>query len=79
MKAYESKAKISPDRKLEILDLPWDEISDRASIKVIVMVEDDDEDEILDSPVESFRQAWQEVKEGKVTPIEQLWNRAESE
>lgn len=78
MKAYESKAKITADRKLELLDLPWDEIADRALVKVIVMVEEDD-DEILDSPVESFRQAWQEVKAGKVTPIEHLWNQVESE
>lgn len=75
MKAYESTARITNDRKLEALDLPWDKLSSQSIIRVIVMVEDDEEDEILDSPVESFRQAWREVKEGKVTPIELLMER----
>ena len=74
MKAYESTARITDDRKLESLDLPWEQLTSQSIVRVIVIVEDDD-DQILDSPVESFRQAWREVKEGNVTPIELLRER----
>jgi hypothetical protein len=31
------------------------------------------------SPEDSFRQAWQEIKEGKVRPISELWNGIDAE
>lgn len=43
-------------------------------LKIVHAYREAIEDEDID-PVESFRQGWKEVQEGKTRPIEGLWER----
>jgi hypothetical protein len=58
----------------------WEEIlaqSDRLAghrVRVIIFP-----DEAAQSPEDSFRQAWREVKMGKVQPVSELWDGIDAE
>jgi hypothetical protein len=68
MKAYELPARINSAGDIEILNLNSVEIPFRSKIKVIVLVEEDDE-----SPTQSFREGWADVLAGNTIPASQLW------
>jgi hypothetical protein len=62
--------------KLLELEGTWEEILSQADqfaghrVKVIVFFDE----ELQPNPEDNFRQAWKEIKEGKVKPIDQLWD-----
>ena len=68
MKAYELPARIDSAGDIEILNLNSVEIPVGSKIKVIVLVEEDDE-----SPAQSFREGWAEVVAENTIPASQLW------
>lgn len=63
------------------LEGTWEEIllqADKlAGHRVRVTIISDDE--FKPSPEDSFRQAWKEIKEGKVRPISELWEGIDAE
>jgi hypothetical protein len=67
--------------KLLEIEGTWEEILSQADqfkghrIKVTIL----DQEELEPSPEDSFRQAWQEIKEGKVRPISELWEGIDAE
>lgn len=74
MKAIEvdEQGQLSLDKPLTL------EIHSR--IKAIVLINtDDQEEEISESPRESFRQGWHDVVTGNVIPISQLWDGIDAE
>ena len=77
MKAYEFPAKITPEGKLELLDVQLEDLPRNSVVRVIVLVEEqtdeEDEDEI-DSVADSLRRALHEAKMGQTKPISQLWD-----
>lgn len=49
-------------------------------VRVIVLLSDSDSDEeLLESPQESFRQGWRDVNTGNVLPVSQLWDGIDAE
>jgi hypothetical protein len=72
MKAYELPARIASSGNIEILNLNSVEIPLGSKIKVIVLVEEDDEDE--ESPIQSFREGWADVVAGNTVPASILWD-----
>lgn len=71
MKAYELSARIAPSGNIEILNLNSIEIPIGSKIKVIVLVEEENEDD--ESPVQSFREGWADVVAGNTIPASKLW------
>jgi hypothetical protein len=69
MKAYELPARIASSGDIEILNLNSVEIPIESKIKVIVLVEEDDE-----SPAQSFREGWEDVVAGNTLPASKLWD-----
>ncbi|OCR01481.1 hypothetical protein BCD67_18460 [Oscillatoriales cyanobacterium USR001] len=63
------------------LEGTWEEIlthaSELAGHRVRVTVISDSEP--IPSPEESFRQAWREIKTGKVRPVSELWEGIDAE
>ena len=72
MKAYELPARIASSGVIEILNLNSIEIPIGSKIKVIVLVEEDNEDE--ESPAQSFREGWADVVAGNTIPASKLWD-----
>lgn len=70
MKAYELPGKILSSGQIEVSDLDLTEIPAGSNVKVIVLVEEDDDTE---SPAESFRQGWLDVVAGNTIPASKLW------
>ena len=68
MKAYELPAKIASSGDIEILNLNLLEIPLGSKIKVIVLLEEDEE-----SPAQSFREGWADVVAGNTISASQLW------
>jgi hypothetical protein len=90
MKAYEFSAKITPDGKVELPDVQLENLSNKAVVRVIVLIEepsndeaDDDEDEEdnkkIETAVESFRRSWHQAKQGQRIPLAQLWEGIETD
>jgi hypothetical protein len=71
MKAYELPARIDSAGDIEILNLNSVEIPIGSKIKVIVLVEEDNEDD--ESPAQSFREGWADVVAGNTISASQLW------
>lgn len=69
MKAYELPARVASSGEIEILNLNSLEIPIGSKIKVIVLVEEDDE-----SPAQSFREGWADVIAGNTIPASKLWD-----
>ncbi|WP_373479902.1 hypothetical protein [Geminocystis sp.] len=44
-------------------------------IKITIL----DQEDSITTPEASFRQAWQDIKEGKVRPISELWDGIDAE
>ncbi len=87
MQAFELPATVLPDGTLELPRLPMATVSPRAIIKVIVLVEespeaihqadplaDPEDEQTLPTAVESFRQGWADVINGRTIPVSQLWD-----
>ena len=70
MKAYELPGKILSSRQIEVLSLDLTELPIGSSVKVIILLEDNDDTE---SPAESFRQGWADVVAGNTIPVSKLW------
>ena len=70
MKAYELPGKILSSRQIEVLSLDLTEIPIGSTVKVIILLEDNDDTE---SPAESFRQGWADVVAGNTIPVSKLW------
>jgi hypothetical protein len=68
MKAYELPARIASSGDIEILNLNLVEIPLGSEIKVIALVEEDEE-----SPSQSFREGWADVVAGNTIPASRLW------
>ncbi|HEY9703078.1 MAG TPA: hypothetical protein V6C58_11565 [Allocoleopsis sp.] len=77
MKAFDVMATLNEQKQL-ILDDSLD-IDTPSRVRVILLISDESESEIEDTPVEeikaSLRRALKEVKEGKTRPISELWER----
>jgi hypothetical protein len=71
MKAYELPARIDSAGDIEILNLNSVEIPIGSKIKVIVLVEEDNEDD--ESPAQSFREGWADVVAGNTISAAKLW------
>ncbi len=87
MQAFELPATVLPDGTLELPRLPMDTVSPSAIIKVIVLVKegpdaihqadplaDPEDEQNLPTAVESFRQGWADVINGRTIPVSQLWD-----
>jgi hypothetical protein len=71
MKAYEFPARIASSGNIEILNFNSVGIPIGSKIKVIVLVEEDNEDD--ESPTQSFREGWADVVAGNTLPASRLW------
>lgn len=73
MKAIETTGIINEKGQIN-LDTPLT-MTQHTRVKVIVLVseEGDEIDELKESPTESFRQGWQDVMKGNISPVSQLW------
>jgi hypothetical protein len=71
MKAYEFPARIASSGNIEILNFNLVGIPVGSKIKVIVLVEEDNEDD--ESPLQSFREGWANVVAGNTIPASRLW------
>jgi hypothetical protein len=71
MKAYELPARIDSAGAIEILNLNSIEIPIGSKIKIIVLVEEDNEED--ESPAQSFREGWADVVAGNTIPASKLW------
>jgi hypothetical protein len=71
MKAYEFPARIASSGNIEILNFNSVGIPIGSKIKVIVLVEEDNEDD--ESPLQSFREGWADVVAGNTIPASRLW------
>jgi hypothetical protein len=68
MKAYEFPARIASSGNIEILNFNSVGIPIGSKIKVIVLVEEDNE-----SPTQSFQEGWADVVAGNTIPASRLW------
>jgi hypothetical protein len=71
MKAYEFPARIASSGNIEILNFNSVGIPVGSNIKVIVLVEEENEDD--ESPTQSFREGWADVVAGNTIPASKLW------
>ena len=76
MKAFEVMGTLNNDSQL-LLDEQL-EINTPSRVKVIILVSDEEELDLDDTPVEeikaSLRTALQEVKAGKTIPLNEMWD-----
>ncbi|GAP98370.1 tetratricopeptide repeat protein [Leptolyngbya sp. NIES-2104] len=72
MKAFELPAKIDQNGKIALPNLPLEQIPQDSVIKVIVLVDDSEDEELRESAVESFRQGWADVVSGNTRPVSEL-------
>ncbi len=78
MKAIEVTGTVDDKGQLS-LDAPLT-VDKFTRVRVIVLLSDADNDkELLESPQESFRQGWHDVKTGNVLPVSQLWDGIDAE
>ncbi len=84
MKAIEVMATVDEQGQLS-LDVPLT-VDQRTRVRVIVLLpekadkENDQEDEeISESAVESFRQGWYDAMTGNTSPVSQLWEGIDAE
>ena len=72
MKAYEFPARIASSGNIEILNFNSVGIPIGSKIKVIVLVEEGNEDD--ESPTQSFQEGWADVVAGNTVPASTLWD-----
>jgi hypothetical protein len=72
MKAYEIPGKILSSGQIEMSAVDLAEIPVGSKVKVIVLVEENDDD--MESAADSFREGWADVVAGRTIPVSDLWN-----
>lgn len=73
MKAIEVTGTVNNKGQLS-LDEPLT-VDEFTRVRVIVLLSDADSDEeLLESPQESFRQGWHDAMTGNTLPVSQLWD-----
>ena len=78
MKAIEVTGTVNNKGELS-LDRPLS-VNKSTRVRVIVLLSDEDSDEeLLESPQESFRQGWRDVITGNTFPVSQLWDGIDAE
>ncbi len=78
MKAIEVTGTVNNKGELS-LDRPLS-VDKFTRVRVIVLLSDEDSDEeLLESPQESFRQGWHDVITGNTCPVSQLWDGIDAE
>jgi hypothetical protein len=78
MKAIEVTGTVNNEGQLS-LDRPLI-VDEFTRVRVIVLLSDADSDEeLLESPQESFRQGWHDVMAGNTLPVSQLWDGIDAE
>ena len=78
MKAIEVTGTVNHEGQL-FLDKPLT-VDKSTRVRVIVLLSDTDGDEeLLESPQESFRQGWHDVMAGNTLPVSQLWDGIDAE
>ncbi len=78
MKAIEVTGTVNNKGELS-LDRPLS-VNKSTRVRVIVLLSDEDSDEeLLESPQESFRQGWHDVITGNTFPVSQLWDGIDAE
>ena len=77
MKAIEVTGIVNQQGQLS-LDKPIN-LNKSTKVRVIVLVAEEQDEELLDSPQESFRQGWQDVMTGNTLPVSQLWDGIDAE
>ena len=78
MKAIEVTGIVDSKGQL-FLDEPLT-IDESTRVRVIVLLSDvDSDEELLESPQESFRQGWHDMKTGNVFPVSELWDGIDGE
>jgi hypothetical protein len=78
MKAIEVMGTVDEKGQL-CLDMPLS-VDKQTRVRVIVLLsEEDEENEISESPSESFRQGWYDVMTGNTLPVSQLWEGIDAE
>lgn len=88
MKAYEFLAIVAPDGKLELPGVEVLELPTSSIVRVIVLVESDEDEEPrpeepesdrLEPAVQSFRQGWQDAITGEMLPLTHLWGNSDAD
>ena len=78
MKAIEVTGTVNNKGELS-LDRPLS-VDKFTRVRVIVLLSDEDSDEeLLESPQESFRQGWHDVITANTFPVSQLWDGIDAE
>ena len=78
MKAIEVTGTVDDKGQLS-LDEPLT-VGEFTRVRVIVLLSDaDSNEELSESPQESFLQGWHDVKTGKVFPVSELWDGIDAE
>ena len=77
MKAIEVTGTVNNEGQLS-LDKPLI-VDEFTRVRVIVLLSDEDSEELLESPQESFRQGWNDVIAGNTLPVSQLWDGIDAE
>ena len=78
MKAIEVTGTVNNEGQLS-LDKPLT-VDKFTRVRVIVLLSDADSDEeLLESPQESFHQGWRDVVAGNTLPVSQLWDGIDAE
>ena len=78
MKAIEVTGTVNNQGQLS-LDKPLS-VDKYTRVRVIVLLSDEDNDEeLLESPQESFRQGWHDAMTGNTLPVSQLWDGIDAE
>lgn len=78
MKAIEVTGTVNNQGELS-LDRPLN-VNKFTRVRVIVLLsEEDSDEELLESPQESFRQGWHDVITGNTFPVSQLWDGIDAE
>lgn len=78
MKAIEVTGTVNNKGELS-LDRPLS-VDKFTRVRVIVLLSDEDSDEeLLESPQDSFRQGWHDVITGNTSPVSQLWDGIDAE
>jgi hypothetical protein len=72
MKAFELPATIDKDGKLDLPTLPLEQIPKNSIIKVIVLIDNSEDEAREESVEESFRQGWADVVAGNTRPVSNL-------
>ena len=78
MKAIEVTGTVNNKGQLS-LDEPLT-VDEFTRVRVIVLLSDaDSNEELSESPQESFRQGWHDVETGNVFPVSELWDGIDAE